>query len=99
MGNLPSSALLLRGPHLHAAVFANRIDDLRLQDLAEMDGRELVIQVQEFFGDFEVIDQHHFAINLPRPHVALQPFNWEFANRCGTVLCSDMPQGIVTFSA
>ena len=64
-----------------AAVFANRIDDLRLQDLAEMDNKELVAQVQEFFGDFEVIDQHHFAINIPRAHVTLQPVNWEYANR------------------
>ena len=46
-----------------------------------MDSKELVAQVQEFYGDFEVLDPHHFTITLPRPYVALQPFNWEYANR------------------
>ena len=64
------------------AVFTNRVEDLRLQDLAEMDTKELVTQVQEFFGDFQVLDPHHFAVPLPRPYIALQPFNWEYGNRC-----------------
>ena len=63
------------------AVFTNRVEDLRLQDLAEMDVRELISEVHEFFGDFSVLDPHHFCIPLPRPHVALQPFNFDFGNR------------------
>ena len=63
------------------AVFTNRLEDLRLQDLAEVDVRELVSQVQEFFGDFTVLDPHHFAVPIPRTHVVLQPFSWEFGQR------------------
>ena len=46
-----------------------------------MDVRELISQVQEFFGDFTVLDPHHFAVPLPRTHVVLQPFSWEFGQR------------------
>ena len=63
------------------AVFTNRIEDLRLQDLAEIDTRELVGQVQEFFGDFIVLDTHHFAVPVARPHVLLQPVSWEYGHR------------------
>jgi len=86
----------LRNPRFgeYHLFFANRIDDLRLQDLAEMDAKELVGQVQEFFGDFEVIDQNHFAINIQRPYVALQPFNWEYAN--STEAVSRMTEGIAS---
>ena len=63
------------------AVFTNRLEDLRLQDLAEVDVRELVSQVQEFFGDFTVLDPHHFAVPIPRTHVVLQPFSFEFGQR------------------
>lgn len=74
----------LRGPDVSAAcnaVFTNRLEDLRLQDLAEVDVRELVSQVQEFFGDFTVLDPHHFAVPIPRTHVVMQPFSWEFGQR------------------
>ena len=67
--------------HMVHAVFTNRIDDMRLQDLAEMDAREMVHQVQEFFGDFTVLDTHHFCIPISKPQVVMQPFSWEFANR------------------
>jgi len=46
-----------------------------------VDVRELISQVQEFFGDFTVLDPHHFAVPLPRTHVVLQPFSWEFGQR------------------
>ena len=46
-----------------------------------MDVRELVSQVQEFFGDFTVLDPHHFSVPVPRTHVVLQPFSWEFGQR------------------
>ncbi|KAK9816319.1 hypothetical protein WJX74_002302 [Apatococcus lobatus] len=65
--------------------FTNRIDDMRLQDLAEMDVRELVHQVQEFFGDFTVLDTHHFCIPISKPQVVMQPFSWEFANSTDAV--------------
>ena len=64
------------------AVFTNRIEDLRLQDLAEVDLREAVFQVQEFFGDFTVLDPHHFAVPIPQNHVTLQPFTWDYGKRC-----------------
>lgn len=73
--------------HTHACspphpVFTNRLDDLRLQDLAEGDARELVKQVQELYGDVVVLDPHHFVVPLARAHVLLQPFNWEYGHRC-----------------
>ena len=67
--------------HMVRAVFTNRIDDMQLQDLAQMDAREMVHQVQEFFGDFTVLDTHHFCIPISKPQVVMQPFSWEFANR------------------
>ena len=64
------------------AVFTNRVEDLRLQDLAEVDVQEKVTQVQEFFGDFAVLDPHHFAIQLPKPAAALQPLGSNYNDRC-----------------
>jgi hypothetical protein len=37
-------------------------------------------QVQEFFGDFVALESYHFAVPLPRPHVLLQPFAWDFSH-------------------
>lgn len=68
--------------HCFTSVFTNRLDDLRLQDLAEGDARELVKQVQELYGDVVVLDPHHFVVPLARPHVLMQPFNWEYGHRC-----------------
>ncbi len=67
------------------AVFTNRIEDLRLQDLAEVDLREAVFQVQEFFGDFAVLDPHHFAVPIIQNHVTLQPFTWDYGRRYGVL--------------
>ena len=69
------------------AVFTNRIEDLRLQDLAEVDLREAVFQVQEFFGDFTVLDPHHFALPLQPNHVTLQPFTWDYGRRWVCLSC------------
>lgn len=44
--------------------------------------RELVKQVQEFFGDFAVLDPHHFAVHLSKPAVALQPLGVSYQDRC-----------------
>ena len=63
------------------AVFTNRIEDLRLQDLAEVDLREVIYQVQEFFGDFTVLDPHHFAVPIQQNQVTLQPFTWDYGRR------------------
>ena len=51
-------------------------------------------QVQEFFGDFVVLDPHHFSVPIGRPHVALQPFNWDYAN--GTEAVSRMTEGLAS---
>ena len=66
---------------LCCAVFTNRIEDLRLQDLAEVDLREVIYQVQEFFGDFTVLDPHHFAVPIQQNQVTLQPFTWDYGRR------------------
>ena len=66
---------------LLCAVFTNRIEDLRLQDLAEVDLREVIYQVQEFFGDFAVLDPHHFAVPIQQNQVTLQPFTWDYGRR------------------
>ena len=50
--------------------------------------RERVVQVQEFFGDFAVLDPHHFAVHLPKPAVALQPLGVNYADRyCTGLIC------------
>lgn len=38
--------------------FTNRVEDMRLQDLAEMDVKEMVPQGQESFGDFVALELH-----------------------------------------
>jgi len=52
-----------------------------LQDLAEVDLREMIFQVHEFFGDFMVLDAHHFAVPIQQNHVTLQPFTWDYGRR------------------
>ena len=42
-------------------------------------------QVHEYFGDIVVVDPHHFAVPIARSHVALQPFNWDYANATDAV--------------
>ncbi|CAL5223597.1 g6136 [Coccomyxa viridis] len=65
--------------------FTNRIEDLRLQDLAEVDLREVIYQVQEFFGDFAVLDPHHFAVPIQQNQVTLQPFTWDYGRSTDAV--------------
>ena len=64
-------------PNLRAD-FSNRVEDLRLQDLAEGDASALVSSVQEAFGDFIPLESHHIAVPLPRPHLAMAPMAWDF---------------------
>lgn len=58
--------------------FTNKIDDMRLQDLAEGDYKDLVSGVTELFGDFVALDSHHFSIPLSRSHLVFQPSAWDF---------------------
>ena len=51
-------------------------------------------QVQEFFGDFVVVDPHHVAVPVARPHVVLQPFAWDYANATDAV--SRMTEGLAS---
>ncbi|EIE27427.1 SM/Sec1-family protein [Coccomyxa subellipsoidea C-169] len=74
--------------------FTNRIEDLRLQDLAEVDLRETVFQVQEFFGDFAVLDPHHFAVPVLQNHVTLQPFTWDYGRSTDAV--ARMTEGLAS---
>lgn len=76
--------------------FTNKVDDLRLQDLADMDVKEVVVQIQEFFGDFIVLDPHHFCIQVNRPghHITLQPFSWDYAN--STEAVARMTEGLAS---
>lgn len=53
-------------------------------------------QVQEFFGDFVVMDPQHFCIPLPRPHVVLQPFGWDYANSTDAV--ARMTEGLASLT-
>lgn len=69
------------------AVFTNRLEGMSLQDVAAADTTQLVSEVQEFFGDFEVLDQHHFSTSVPKPYVLLQPAAWEYADRCELMPC------------
>lgn len=55
-----------------------------------------VLQVQEFFGDFVVMDPQHFCIPLPRPHVVLQPFSWDYANSTDAV--TRMTEGLASLT-
>ena len=67
---------------------------MRLQDLAEMDAREMVQQVQEYFGDFIALEPHHFLVPLPRTHLAMQPFAWDFGNSSDAV--ARMTEGVAS---
>jgi vacuolar protein sorting-associated protein 45 len=67
---------------------------MRLQDLAEMDVREMVQQVQEYFGDFIALEPHHFLVPLPRTHLAMQPFAWDFGNSSDAV--ARMTEGVAS---
>ncbi|PSC69479.1 vacuolar sorting-associated 45-like protein [Micractinium conductrix] len=74
--------------------FTNRVEDMRLQDLAEMDVKEMVQQVQEYFGDFMALEGHHFQVPLSRPHLAMQPFSWDFGNSSDAI--SRMTEGVAS---
>ena len=56
----------------------------------------MLLQVQEFFGDFVVMDSQHFCIPLPRPHVVLQPFSWDYANSTDAV--TRMTEGLASLT-
>ena len=70
------------------------MEDMRLQDLAEMDIREQVQQVQEFFGDYIALEPHHYLVPLARTHLAMQPFAWDFGNSSDAI--SRMTEGVAS---
>lgn len=48
------------------ADFSNLVNQMHLQDLAEVDAaKEQVQAVQEFYGDFMALDAHHFTVPVP----------------------------------
>ena len=49
-------------------------------------------QVQEFFGDWVALEGHHFLVPLQRPHLALQPFAWDFGNSSDAI--ARMTEGV-----
>ena len=49
-------------------------------------------QVQEYFGDWVALEGHHFLVPLPRPHLALQPFAWDFGNSSDAI--ARMTEGV-----
>ena len=54
--------------------FSNLATPIFLQELAEADAaREQVAEVHEFYGDFVVIDPHHFTIPCPKNELLLCP--------------------------
>jgi hypothetical protein len=59
-----------------------------------MDLRQIVQQVQEYFGDFVALEPHHFVVPLPRPHLAMQPFSWDFGNSSDAI--SRMTEGVAS---
>ncbi|GAX73583.1 hypothetical protein CEUSTIGMA_g1034.t1 [Chlamydomonas eustigma] len=59
----------LRSPRFqsYSLYFTNLVSPVHLQELAEADAvKELVQEVQEYYGDFVAIDPHHFTIPCPR---------------------------------
>ena len=54
------------------------------------------LQVQEFFGDFVVMDPQHFCIPIARTHIALQPFNWNYAD--ATEAVARMTEGLASLT-
>ncbi|KAL4433463.1 hypothetical protein ABPG77_010316 [Micractinium sp. CCAP 211/92] len=74
--------------------FTNRMEDMRLQDLAEMDVKEMVHEVHEYFGDFVALEPHHFLVPLARTHLAMQPFSWDFGNSSDAI--SRMTEGVAS---
>lgn len=52
------------------------------------------LQVQEYFGDFIALEGHHFLVPLQRPHLALQPFSWDFGNSSDAI--ARMTEGVAS---
>jgi vacuolar protein sorting-associated protein 45 len=70
----------LRAPRFGAyhLAFSNRLEDMRLQDLAEGDGGGRVASVREHYADFIALEAAHAVVPLPRPARARAPMAWDF---------------------
>mmetsp|Transcript_4745 Transcript_4745/g.13162 ORF Transcript_4745/g.13162 Transcript_4745/m.13162 type:complete len:582 (-) Transcript_4745:177-1922(-) len=78
--------------------FSHTIGDLALQELADSDTKELVAQVQEFYGDYEALEGHHFSVPVGKQnnHVLYQPFSWDFGK--STQLLDRLVEGLASLS-
>lgn len=54
--------------------------------------------LQEFFGDYVVLDPHHFVVPVSRPECLLssQPFAWDYASSSDAV--SRMTEGLAALA-
>lgn len=50
--------------------------------------------MHELFGDFVALEPHHFLVPLARPHLAMQPFSWDFGNSSDAI--SRMTEGVAS---
>jgi vacuolar protein sorting-associated protein 45 len=81
--NIRRIRLELKEPRFrnYCVYFSNVVPDLRLQDLAEGDGKELVTKVKEVFADYISLDAYHFSVPLgidSRYCTSLAPPNLNF---------------------
>ena len=86
----------LRSPRFgeYHLYFTNRIDNMKLQDLADADEEERVATVQEVYGDFIPLEGHHAVVPLPRPYLALTRASWNCAGSSDMI--SQMTEGIAS---
>lgn len=72
--------LELKAPRFqsYSVYWSNVVSDMRLQDLAEADGKECVRFVKEMFLDYVALDEHHFYIPLGNPWMSFAPSHLDF---------------------
>ena len=90
----------LRNPRFgeYHVFFSHTVGDLALQELADSDTKELVRQVQEFYGDYEALEPHHFCVPVGSPSnsVLYQPFSWDYGK--STSLLDRLVEGLASLS-
>lgn len=71
----------LREPRFgrYSLYFSNVMSDMRLQDVAESDVKELVYDVREAFGDYIAVDAHHFCVPLAHSYMSFAPPHVDFS--------------------
>eukprot|EP00873_Tetraselmis_striata_P029241 jgi/Tetstr1/449505/TSEL_036594.t1 len=88
----------LRSPRYgeYHVFFSHTVGDLSLQELADADTKELIQQVQEFYGDFEALEPHHFSVPVPHHSVVFQPFSWDYGK--STAIQDRLVEGLASLS-